>query len=65
MNRCLRIEAPYFCAGVLVDENGNVVSAPPILRYMRNWPVEGVIAYCRKKHWKTQYVDRSTDDEHN
>lgn len=47
----LWIDAGYFYAGV-VAENGKVVRAAPIVKYMRGWTTDQVVAYARKKRWK-------------
>lgn len=46
----IRIVAPHFVAGLLVD-NGRVVVAAPILRYMIGWTGRQVGAYCAQKRW--------------
>lgn len=48
--RIIHIDAPHFCAGVLL--NGDVVvRAAPILKYMKGWTWHRVMAYCDKKRW--------------
>jgi hypothetical protein len=47
----IRITANHFCAGLVV-ENGVVVHAPPILRYMHGWATSRVYFYCMQKNWK-------------
>jgi hypothetical protein len=49
----IRITAPHFCAGVIV-EYGRITRAAPILRYMVGWSVERAIAYARGKGWKVE-----------
>jgi hypothetical protein len=49
------IDAPHFCAGVVVDERGTVVRAAPIVRYMIGWPAKRVTAYAGRKGWKAVY----------
>lgn len=44
------IDSGYFFAGVIV-ENGVVVRAAPILRYMLGWDQERVISYIEYKEW--------------
>lgn len=48
------IDAPHFNAGI-VAENGKVVRAAPIIRYMIGWTGVQVRDYCRKKGWR-QYT---------
>lgn len=44
------IDAPHFCAAVVV-ENGVVVRAAPILRYMLGWDRAKVLGYAKRKGW--------------
>lgn len=46
-----RIVSNYFVAGIIVASGGNVFLAAPIVKYMKNWHIKGVEAYCRKKGW--------------
>lgn len=46
----IRIEAPHYVAGALV-ENDVVIKAAPIIKYMKGWSTSKVIWYCNKKHW--------------
>lgn len=45
------INAPYFCAGVVI-EDGRVVRAAPIIHYMRGWSQTRAMDYCRRKGWE-------------
>jgi hypothetical protein len=47
----IRIEAPHFVAGAVI-ENGRVTTAAPIIRYMQGQSIEWVMGYCLKKGWK-------------
>jgi hypothetical protein len=42
----IRIEAPYFVAGV----DGERVA--PIIKYMKGWSADKIVEYCNKKNWK-------------
>lgn len=44
------INAPHFCAGVVL-ERGKVTRAAPILHYMVGWSKDRVVSYCRHKKW--------------
>lgn len=59
----LQIDAPHFCAGVVLY-NKQVVQAAPILSYMIGWQLQRVIGYVKKKCWKwektEQYVEAQT-----
>ncbi len=46
----MRIEAPHFVAGVVI-EDGRVIDCAPIIKYMRGWTDIQVLEYCRKKGW--------------
>ena len=46
---CIRIESPYFTAGI--TQTGNTRKCAPILSYMRAWDFEMIEAYCERKGW--------------
>lgn len=43
----IRIESPYFIAGYDTDNN----NIAPIIKYMKNWTIKQIQAYCNKKKW--------------
>lgn len=47
----MRIVAPHFVAGVLV-EGGRIVGAAPILRWAVHKRLSELAAYCRRKGWE-------------
>jgi hypothetical protein len=47
----IRIESPYFVAGVIV-QGDKVIRAAPIVKYMFGWTATKVVEYCKKKGWK-------------
>ena len=47
----IRIDAPHFCAAVVLDSD-IVVRAAPILKYMLGWSRWRVADYCRNKGWR-------------
>jgi hypothetical protein len=49
----IRITAPWFVAGVVIEE-GKVVRAAPIVKYMVGWPKASVIKYSRGRGWLTR-----------
>lgn len=49
MGRCLRITAPHFVAGIV---QGGAVA--PIIRYMKGWSKNQIVAYCAKKRWSVE-----------
>ena len=57
--RLLRIVAPHFVAGALVNERGIVVEAAPILGYAAKqaWTGQRLRAYAAQKHWTAEYVE--------
>ena len=56
MTTVLRVVAPYFCAGVVLEE-GVVVKAAPILGYMRGWSMSKCQNYARRKGWDYDSID--------
>lgn len=46
------IDAPHFNAAVVLDDNGVVVRAAPILKYMLGWTAARVVRYCFRKGWQ-------------
>src|SRR3546814_6949836 len=55
----VRIEAPYFVAGV-ETENGVVIRAAPILSYMRGWEADRVLSYAVRKDWAANQLKENT-----
>jgi hypothetical protein len=51
----IRITAPYFCAGVIL-QGGRVARFAPILHYMRGWSADRVEAYAGRKGWTCERV---------
>lgn len=49
-----RIKAPHFVCGIVFDEEGRVVEAAPIVRYMRTWSAERILSYCDRKGWEVE-----------
>lgn len=50
-----QISAPHFCAGLLLRD-GVVVTAAPIIGYMRRWSRDQVRAWCRQRGWDIRVV---------
>lgn len=50
MAAMIRIVAPHFVAGWCTDR------CAPIVGYMRGWTAERVLAYCRRRDWRAEYV---------
>lgn len=46
----IRIVAPHFVAGVVIEDR-RVVKAAPIVKYMIGWSVTRVLTYCRRRGW--------------
>jgi hypothetical protein len=55
MSLLAQINAPHFCAGIVL-ENDRVVKVPPILNYMWGWHRDYVRNYCDRKHWTIKVV---------
>lgn len=49
--RWFRIVAPYFVAGIGLDQFDLVTESAPIVKYMRGWTFHQVKLYCRRKRW--------------
>jgi hypothetical protein len=47
----ITIDAPHFCAGIVVC-NDIVTETAPIVHYMKRWDRKRVAAYCKRKGWK-------------
>jgi hypothetical protein len=52
----LRIVAPHFVCGIVLDGD-TVVMAAPIVKYMVRWKVDRVYAYCRKNGWSVTAME--------
>ena len=52
----LRITAPHFVAGVVI-EDGRVVRAAPIVKYMMAWQTWKVRRYVERKGWAAESVE--------
>ena len=57
MIHLIKIEAPHFVAGAVVDRNILVISAP-IIKYMAGWTVNKAVAYCDSKGWTYQIFEQ-------
>jgi hypothetical protein len=55
-NKLLRIVAPHFVCGIVLDGD-TVVMAAPIVKYMVRWKVDRVYAYCRKNGWSVTAME--------
>jgi len=55
VSQLVRIEAKHFCAGFVYDPRpGERRQVAPILWYMRDWSLDRIETYCRKKGWKME-----------
>lgn len=59
----IRITAPYFVAGVVLNIRHNsfqrkptVYRAAPILAYMHGWDRERILRYALRKRWSVEEV---------
>lgn len=52
----IRIVAPYFCCGIIVNHPKFNVCAP-IIKYMSGWSKDRVISYCKSKGWNAEILD--------
>ena len=55
-----QIDAPHFCAGIVLRDDV-VIEAADIVKYMRRnrWTRDQVRAYCERKGWKVSVVSIS------
>jgi hypothetical protein len=55
-----QIEAPHFCAGIVLW-NDRVIEAAPILSYMKRqrFTRDEVRAYCAKRGWEISVVSKT------
>ncbi len=51
-----QITSPYFCAGLVANETGEILDAAPIIGYMKTWRLQHVKQYCDRKKWKLYYI---------
>ena len=54
--KLLRVVAPHFVAGVVIDAGGVVIDAAPILRYCKGKSVVWTLTLCARKGWEARYV---------
>jgi len=47
----VQITSRWFCAGVVLDADV-VIEAAPIIKYMKGWSRERVVAYCKQRGFK-------------
>ncbi len=52
----IRIDSGYFIAGVIFNNQGVVVRAAPIVKYMKGWSKDSVIAYATRKGWQWEVI---------
>lgn len=50
----IRIDAPHFCAGVVIKEPHN--KCAPVVHYMKDWTVGRIMDYCFSKGWKAEII---------
>jgi hypothetical protein len=56
MAQLYRIVAPHFVSGIIVDGD-TVIAVAPIVKYMRDWKIDKVFAYCQRKKWAIERVE--------
>lgn len=54
MSQLYRITAQHFCAGFVLGQ-----TYAPIIAYMAEWPLDKIIAYCKRKGWELEQVKKS------
>ena len=53
MERVIQIQAPHFCASIVLVNN-EVVEAAPIVKYMVGWQLDHIERYCAQKRWRLE-----------
>lgn len=53
--KIIRIVAPHFVAGALLEPSG-VVRTAPIIKYMVGWTRDKVFGYCKSKGWSAEVI---------
>ena len=51
----VRIEAPHFVAGIVMDW-GRARRCAPVVKYMRGWTLAAVREYCARKLWRCEVL---------
>lgn len=46
-----QIETTYFTAGLVINGQGLVIDAAPIIKYMMGWSEKRAMDYIREKGW--------------
>jgi hypothetical protein len=57
-----QITAPHFCAG-LIQRDGTVRQAAPIVKYMIGWSIQRAVEYARSKGWRVDPISVSVFPE--
>ncbi|HEY2534698.1 MAG TPA: hypothetical protein VGJ20_43455 [Xanthobacteraceae bacterium] len=52
MEKLIRIEAPHFVAGIVIDRKNMVVDAAPILKWMIGRDVHDCLSYFEKQGYR-------------
>jgi len=53
--KILRINAPHFIAGVVLESTVTITA--PIVKYMKGWTEEKVYSYCASKGWQIDVIE--------
>ena len=49
-----QVQAPHFCAGVVIDQWGIVIRTAPILRWAQGKRWVDLQSFCKRKGWKLE-----------
>lgn len=63
MSYLVRVVAPHFVAGLVVDDD-RVTFAAPIIEYMVGWTPDHARSYIAKKGWRASIVTDHQEEEH-
>jgi len=48
----ITVDSGYFCAGIIVSDNDEIIDAAPILKWAIGKDMKWLIGYCGRKGWK-------------
>lgn len=54
--KLIRITSDFFVAGLDVEED-RVIASAPIIHYMLDWTVERVKDYAKKRKWEIEEIE--------
>lgn len=58
IKRRVRVIAPDWSAGLMIDADDRCAVAPPVMQWTLGKPADEVLGYCRRKGWT---IEEQTD----